>query len=94
MLYNPLHDRNCYKAFHKGKRVPFPETGEMEEIEISTDGDEFMALYNWDCCGVRREDDPPTNCGQEPNGDHVEAPEGGRSGFSFEKKTVGDPEFQ
>jgi hypothetical protein len=94
MLYDPLRERACCRFFHKGKRIPFPETGEMEEIEINTHRDQPRRLYNWNCCGIRREDDPPTHCGKEPNGDHVEAPGGGGSGFSVEKKTVGDPEFQ
>jgi hypothetical protein len=93
MLYNPVHERACLRVFHKGQRIPFPETGEMEEIDVNSTGDQPWKLYYWTCCGTRHADDCPMDCGKEPNRRHEEDPDGGISLFSCEKKTVGDPEF-
>jgi hypothetical protein len=94
LFYNPVNESACFRFFHKGQRIPFPDTREMEEIEMDTEGDEPGKIYNWSCCGIRPADDNPINCGKESNGNHEEDPAGGGSAFLCEKKTVGDPEFQ
>lgn len=60
----------CFKYHHEGVRIPFPDTGEMEEVdpdELDENG-EPITFYNWTCCGEIPYDEP--GCISEPNGKH------------------------
>lgn len=67
--YSPSDGSKCYKTIHSGKRIPFPDTHEMELYDEAEDGQPVL-LYCYTCCGEVEADAPGCVATEEENGSH------------------------
>ena len=69
LWFNPADPAECYRYYHKGKRIPF-DSGEFEEVEMDEEEEEPIYYENWSCCGEMPKGETPFECGKESQGDH------------------------